>query len=79
MFAAAADRYIESGIFAFEFANAKLGFNIIYDLDIRQGWVYNVARPERGMSYYDLCKEALRGKEGQRIIGRGFYTPAEKA
>ncbi|HME44842.1 MAG TPA: molybdopterin cofactor-binding domain-containing protein [Syntrophorhabdales bacterium] len=61
-----------------EFANAKLGFNIIYDLDIKQGWVYNVARPERGMSYYDLCKEALRGKEGQRIIGRGFYTPRRK-
>jgi hypothetical protein len=39
--------------------------------------VYNVARLG-GMSYYDLCK-ALRGKEGQRIIGRSFYTPAEKA
>lgn len=61
-----------------EFANAKMGYNIIYDLDIKQGWVYNVARPERGMSYYDLCKAALRGKDGQRIIGRGFYTPHRK-
>lgn len=61
-----------------EFANAKMGYNIIYDMDIKQGWVYNVARPERGMSYYDLCKAALRGKEGQRIIGRGFYTPRRK-
>lgn len=61
-----------------EFANAKFGYNIVYDMDIRQGWVYNVARPERGMSYYDLVKMATRGKEGQRIMGRGFYTPRRK-
>lgn len=61
-----------------EFANAKFGYNIIYDLDIRQGWVYNVARPERGMSYYDLAAQAIRGKDGQRILGRGFYTPHRK-
>jgi len=61
-----------------EFANAKFGNNIIYDLDIRQGWVYNVARPERGMSYTDLVQAAIRGKNGQRIVGRGFYTPHRK-
>ena len=61
-----------------EFANAKLGYNIIYDLDIKHGWVYNVARPERGMTTMTSGKEALRGKEGQRIIGRGLYTPRRK-
>jgi CO/xanthine dehydrogenase Mo-binding subunit len=61
-----------------EFANAKFGYNIIYDLDIRQGWVYNVARPERGMKYEDLVQAAIRGKDGQRIMGRGFYTPHRK-
>ena len=61
-----------------EFASAKFGYNIIYDLDIKDDWVHNVARPERGMNYVDLVKEALRGKDGQRIIGRGHYTPHRK-
>ena len=30
------------------------------------------------MNYFDLVKEALRGKDGQRIIGRGHYTPHRK-
>lgn len=61
-----------------EFAAAKMGPNIVYDLDIRDRWVHLIARPERGLSYYDAVKEAVRGKEGQSIIGRGHYTPHRK-
>jgi 4-hydroxybenzoyl-CoA reductase alpha subunit len=61
-----------------EFAAAKLGPNIVYDLDIKDRWVYLIARPERGISYYDAVKEAIRGKNGQSIIGRGHYTPHRK-
>jgi 4-hydroxybenzoyl-CoA reductase subunit alpha len=61
-----------------EFAYAQSGFNIIYDLDIKDRWVHSVSRPERGFDYLDLVKKAIRGKDGQRIIGRGHYTPHRK-
>ncbi len=61
-----------------EFAAAKMGPNVVYDLDIKDRWIHLVARPERGLSYFDVVKEAIRGKEGQAIIGRGHYTPHRK-
>jgi 4-hydroxybenzoyl-CoA reductase subunit alpha len=61
-----------------EFASAKLTPNIVYDLDIKDGWIHLIARPERGLSYYDVVREAIRGKEGQPIIARGHYTPHRK-
>jgi 4-hydroxybenzoyl-CoA reductase subunit alpha len=61
-----------------EFAAAKLGPNIVYDLDIKDRWVHLIARPERGFPYYDVVVEAIRGKDGQPIIGRGHYTPHRK-
>ncbi|MDQ1240580.1 MAG: hypothetical protein QG577_2766 [Thermodesulfobacteriota bacterium] len=61
-----------------EFAAAKLKPNIVYDLDIKDRWVHLVARPERGLDYFEVVKDALRGKAGQRIMGRGFYTPHRK-
>jgi 4-hydroxybenzoyl-CoA reductase alpha subunit len=61
-----------------EFAAAKLGANIVYDLDIKDRWVHLVDRPERGLSYFDIVKEAIRGKDGEAIIGRGHYTPHRK-
>lgn len=61
-----------------EFAAAKLSPNIVYDLDIKDRWVHLIARPERGLSYYDVVKEAIRGRDGQPIIARGHYTPHRK-
>jgi 4-hydroxybenzoyl-CoA reductase subunit alpha len=61
-----------------EFAAAKMGVNITYDLDIKDRWIHIVNRPERGVSYFDIVKEAIRGKEGNVIIGRGHYTPHRK-
>lgn len=61
-----------------EFASAQLAPNIVYDLDIKEKWVHLVARPERGLKYLDVVRGALRGKRGQRILGRGFYTPHRK-
>jgi 4-hydroxybenzoyl-CoA reductase subunit alpha len=61
-----------------EFAAAKLGVNIVYDLDIKDQWVHLVDRPERGISYFDVVKQAIRGKDGETIIGRGHYTPHRK-
>ncbi len=61
-----------------EFAAAKLSPNIVYDLDIKDRWVHLIARPERGLSYYDVVKEAIRGRDGQPIFARGHYTPHRK-
>jgi len=61
-----------------EFAYASSGLNIVYDLDIKDGWVHAIARPERGEPLADLVKRATRGKDGQRIMGRGYYTPHRK-
>jgi 4-hydroxybenzoyl-CoA reductase subunit alpha len=61
-----------------EFATAQLAPNIVYDLDIADRWIHFIARPERGLDYFEVVKSALRGKEGQRIVGRGFYTPHRK-
>jgi len=61
-----------------QFAAAKLGANVVYDLDIKDRWVHLVERPERGLSYFDIVKEAIRGREGEVIIGRGHYTPHRK-
>jgi 4-hydroxybenzoyl-CoA reductase alpha subunit len=61
-----------------EFAAAKLGANIVYDLDIKDQWVHLVDRPERGFSYFDIVKEVIRGRDGEVIIGRGHYTPHRK-
>jgi 4-hydroxybenzoyl-CoA reductase alpha subunit len=61
-----------------EFAAAKMGANIVYDLDIKNRWIHLVDRPERGVSYFDIVKEAIRGRDGEVIIGRGHYTPHRK-
>jgi 4-hydroxybenzoyl-CoA reductase alpha subunit len=61
-----------------EFAQAKLGPNIVYDLDIKDGWIHLVDRPERGIKLVDIMKEVIRGKDGEMIIGRGHYTPHRK-
>jgi 4-hydroxybenzoyl-CoA reductase subunit alpha len=61
-----------------EFAYAQSGLNIVYDLDIKDRWVHAVARPERGYDFGELVKKALRGKDGQKIVGRGYYTPHRK-
>ncbi|NLE08920.1 MAG: molybdopterin-dependent oxidoreductase, partial [Dehalococcoidales bacterium] len=61
-----------------KYAYAKLAPNIVYDLDIKDHTIYIVDRPERNVSYFDIVKDAIRGNEGQTIIGRGHYTPHRK-
>ena len=61
-----------------EFAYAQSGLNIVYDLDIKDRWVHAIARPERGYDFGELVRKALRGKDGQKIMGRGYYTPHRK-
>jgi CO/xanthine dehydrogenase Mo-binding subunit len=50
----------------------------VYDLDIKDHWVHFTERPYRGVSYYDVVKDAIRAKGGNAIIGQGHYTPHGK-
>jgi 4-hydroxybenzoyl-CoA reductase subunit alpha len=52
--------------------------NVVYDLDIKDHLVHFTERPHRGISYFDVVKDAVRGKEGNTIVGRGHYTPHGK-
>lgn len=60
------------------YAAAQLKPNIVYDLDIKNRRVYLVSRPERSISYFEVVKDAIRGNDGQTIMGRGYYTPHRK-
>jgi len=62
----------------FEIAAMKLSPNIVYDFAAKDRQIYLRERPDRGLSYYDVVKDAIRAKEGQPIIGRGHYTPHGK-
>ncbi len=61
-----------------EVAFHQLKPNVIYDLDIKDHWVHLVERPYRRVSYFDVVKDAIRGREGNAIIGHGHYTPHGK-
>jgi CO/xanthine dehydrogenase Mo-binding subunit len=61
-----------------EIARMKLGENIIYDLEVKNKRIYLALRPERGFSYYDIVKDAIKLNDGQPIIGVGHYTPHGK-
>ena len=56
----------------------KLGENIVYDLDVKDKRIYLALRPERGFSYYEIVKDAIRMNDGDPLIGIGHYTPHRK-
>jgi 4-hydroxybenzoyl-CoA reductase alpha subunit len=61
-----------------EVAAYHLKPNIVYDLNIKDHWVHYTERPYRGVSYFDVVKDAIRGKQGNTIVGNGHYTPHGK-
>jgi 4-hydroxybenzoyl-CoA reductase subunit alpha len=61
-----------------EFAQAKMEVNIVHDLDIKNCWIRLIDRPDRGVFYYDIVKQAIRGKDGELSIGCGHHRPHRK-
>jgi 4-hydroxybenzoyl-CoA reductase alpha subunit len=59
-------------------ARMKLGENIVYDLEAKDKRIYLALRPERGFSYYDIVKDAIKENDGAPLIGIGHYTPHRK-
>jgi 4-hydroxybenzoyl-CoA reductase subunit alpha len=61
-----------------EVARMKLGENIVYDLDVKDKRIYLALRPERGFSYYEIVRDAIKLNDGEPLIGVGHYTPHRK-
>jgi len=61
-----------------EVARMKLGENIVYDLEVKDKRIFLALRPERGFSYYDIVKDAIKLNDGEPILGVGHYTPHRK-
>jgi CO/xanthine dehydrogenase Mo-binding subunit len=40
--------------------------------------IYLELRPERGFSYYDIVKDAIKANDGVPLTGTGHYTPHNK-
>lgn len=59
-------------------ARMRLGGNIVYDFEAKNKRIYLALRPERGFSYYEIVKDAIRMNDGEPIIGIGHYTPHRK-
>jgi CO/xanthine dehydrogenase Mo-binding subunit len=59
-------------------ARLKLGENIAYDLVTKNKRIYLELRPERGFSYYDIVKDAIKANDGVPLTGTGHYTPHNK-
>jgi 4-hydroxybenzoyl-CoA reductase alpha subunit len=59
-------------------ARLKLAENIVYDFEAKNKRIYLAIRPERGFSYYDIVKDAIKENDGQPLIGIGHYTPHRK-
>ena len=61
-----------------EFAYAKLGLNIVYDLDIKDRWVHVVARPERGETFEALVKRATSRQRRPEDHRQGLLHTSQK-
>jgi CO/xanthine dehydrogenase Mo-binding subunit len=55
-------------------ARLKLGENIAYDLVAKNKRIYLELRPERGFSYYDIVKDAIKANDGVPLTGEGFKS-----
>jgi len=72
---AAADEVMDKLL---DVARMKLVGNLVYDLDAKDKRIYLALRPERGFSYYDIVKDAIKENDGKPLIGIGHYTPHRK-
>ncbi len=62
----------------FEVARGMMMPNIVYAFEAKDGRIFLKERPKRGVDLFEVVKVAVRGQEGQQLIGRGFYTPHGK-
>jgi 4-hydroxybenzoyl-CoA reductase alpha subunit len=57
---------------------SELDLNQIHDVGFGDDRVFVKARPKKGMAFSECVYKALRGRRGEPLTARGFYTPRNK-
>ncbi|MCF8033316.1 MAG: molybdopterin-dependent oxidoreductase [Desulfarculaceae bacterium] len=57
---------------------SELDLNQIHDLAFEDERVFVRANPKKGMDFAECVYKALRGREGEPLTARGYYTPRNK-
>ena len=57
---------------------ARFDLNVIHEVEFANDRVYSKSRPDRGLSFADAVKTAVKAARGRQLVGRGGYTPRDK-
>ncbi|KIX15260.1 carbon monoxide dehydrogenase large subunit [Dethiosulfatarculus sandiegensis] len=57
---------------------SEFDLNQIHDVGFDQDRVFVKAKPKNGMTFAECVYKALRGRRGEPLTARGFYTPRNK-
>jgi 4-hydroxybenzoyl-CoA reductase alpha subunit len=57
---------------------AHFKFNIIHELECKDGRIYSQVRPDKGMTFGEAVEIVQRTQRGEPIVVRGSYTPRGK-
>ena len=58
--------------------SARYNLNVIYDMECRNGRVYPIGRPDRGLSFAEAVALAQKANRGEPLVAFGYYTPRGK-
>ncbi|MBV1750172.1 MAG: xanthine dehydrogenase family protein molybdopterin-binding subunit, partial [Desulfarculus sp.] len=56
----------------------EMDLNQIHDIGFEDGRVFVKANPKKGLTFGECVYKALRGRRGEPLTARGFYTPRNK-
>lgn len=57
---------------------ARFDLNVIHEVDFAQDRVFSKARSERGLSFGEAVKMAVKAARGRQLVARGGYTPRDR-
>ena len=58
--------------------SAHFNFNVIHDLECKDGRIYSKGRPDKGLTFGEAVALAQKFNRGEPIVVRGSYTPRGK-
>jgi len=58
--------------------SARYNLNVIYDMECKNGRVYPIGRPDRGLSFAEAVALAQKANRGEPLVAFGYYTPRGK-
>ena len=57
---------------------AHFKFNVIHDLECKDGRIYSKGRPDKGLTFGEAVAIAQKFQRGEPLVERGSYTPRGK-